>query len=640
MVNFKYIGLPILLGLFGTVSAAGCDFTITDTGCTADAACSTNYGFYLKENKLIHYTSDETTPCEVIAFPTPGYYKNKGKTDDNDEFIQCTSTGCSTIKKEASACAAGNDGKIVTSGNLCTKMNELNLGGAQPALENTKYIEIDFDTSNNNYIVHHAGDVFNFNGDHFNTYYVVKKDRDYIVFDPSFIGGNTAGEEGQYNVEDYCATKDGLMMDRKTDFCSNASSGMYYSCVYGKCTSESQLDSTQKEDNGNTECHCHQGSVGTVATGCTKKGYYLEGSDLYEFSSGTTCTQKAANSLAKGFYWNEYTYNSALKNDGESFTHVNVVLNSSCEGHANEIIDNGFTLLFCDSEGKAIAVSSLADNSHTVVQGVASTLFTDTSKYYLLKKGANSLALDTEATGEKTVGDQKYNCENGVCTKVTPAAVTCDPTSTTAAERADCSGYYLNGNDLLKCTGTGDAVTCQSTAISLGYYKAGPKAADAAKYIKCTADSSGAKKCEGLSAPAESATTCGAAGALIYGGSAGKVKLCTDIEASHAFEIFKDEDKLYLLKASVLNGATAVADQFYAVDVHSADTVLTKDLTDASHFIYTYGQEILPDTTTCTAEQRATLVEYERVDGGLYKKEESEAPAAPEGDSRKRRREL
>jgi len=89
------------------------------------------------------------------------------------------------------------------------------------------------------YVVHYGGDVFNF--DNSATNFVVQITKNSIVFDPTF------GSVEENN--DYCAKDSAEVVSRKIDFCSCESSGMYYSCAYGKCVAESQLDSSVKESN-------------------------------------------------------------------------------------------------------------------------------------------------------------------------------------------------------------------------------------------------------------------------------------------------------------------------------------------------------------------------------------------------------
>jgi len=176
----------------------------------------------------------------VISNPLPGYYVNK---DDTDEYIKCTNSGCDPIQKPKNTeeCKSENDGKLIYNGSavvLCTKINELNTGGSD--VNENHYVGIPFAKTKTNYLVHHSinGEVFNFDRTSSNVYYVVKSNQNAIVFNPLI------------SIEDHCADNDGKLMDRISDFCSDNSSGMYYTCENGKCTSEYQKIKEKFEDNG------------------------------------------------------------------------------------------------------------------------------------------------------------------------------------------------------------------------------------------------------------------------------------------------------------------------------------------------------------------------------------------------------
>jgi len=101
--------------------------------------------------------------------------------------------------------------------------------------ESENYFGIKFENSvdaQERYIVHYAGDVFNFNHISSASYFVIQKTEDAITLDTS------------YTAVDHCARTNGLMIDRLTDFCSNDSSGMYYTCSNGSCFSEYQENGT------------------------------------------------------------------------------------------------------------------------------------------------------------------------------------------------------------------------------------------------------------------------------------------------------------------------------------------------------------------------------------------------------------
>ena len=177
-------------------------------------------------------------PIEPIE---PGYYVNKA---NSNIYIKCINYGCETISKptEPEHCTSDNNGKLIYDGSavgLCTKMNELITKDAgNQEVKEDHYTVIPFATTETNYLVHHAinDEVFTFDRTSSNVYYVVKSNENAIAFNP------------EISEKDICADKDGKLMDRLTDFC-NDNSGMYYTCVKGKCTSEYQTKIGQFENN-------------------------------------------------------------------------------------------------------------------------------------------------------------------------------------------------------------------------------------------------------------------------------------------------------------------------------------------------------------------------------------------------------
>ena len=180
---------------------------------------------------------------ERVKSVEPGYYINNA---DSNSYIKCTNIGCETLQipTESKSCTSDNDGKLIYDGFgvvLCTKMNKLiTKDNGSYEIAKDHYTVIPFATTETNYLVHHAinGEVFNFDRTPSNVYYVVKSNENSIVFNPEF------------NKKDHCADNDGKLIDRVTDFCSGNSSGMYYTCVNGKCTSEYQTIKGEFEDNG------------------------------------------------------------------------------------------------------------------------------------------------------------------------------------------------------------------------------------------------------------------------------------------------------------------------------------------------------------------------------------------------------
>jgi len=193
----------------------------------------------------IDYIGDTFCRIDIKKLKDPGYYINRDDSHFNT-YIKCTNSGCETIPKptEPERCSSDSDGKLIYDGSvigLCTKINELirKVDGSQEVKED-HYTVIPFAITETDYLVHHAinGEILNFDRTPSNVYYVVKSNKNAIVFNPEF------------SEKDHCADRDGKLMDRLTDFCSDNSSGMYYTCVNSKCTSEYQTKVGQFENNG------------------------------------------------------------------------------------------------------------------------------------------------------------------------------------------------------------------------------------------------------------------------------------------------------------------------------------------------------------------------------------------------------
>ncbi len=163
----------------------------------------------------------------------------------SNEYIQCTNTSCRSLplNNMKNKCDASTNGKLIKTGrfySLCTKINQLDMTTSK--VNSESYVSIPFkdsESENDRYLIHHAGEGFNFDRTTTTTYYVVHRNATAIVFDPTFE-----------NVKDHCADTSGLMMDRVSDFCSHNSSGMYYTCTTGKCMAEYQTNENHFENNG------------------------------------------------------------------------------------------------------------------------------------------------------------------------------------------------------------------------------------------------------------------------------------------------------------------------------------------------------------------------------------------------------
>ena len=161
-----------------------------------------------------------------------------------DQFIQCFSDGscqANLLPTSNEECTALKDGKLIKTNNrfvVCTKINRLNIPDNNVE---TNYVGIPFTGDNEQYMIHHASNIFSFDRTSSTTYYVAIKNSTALVVDPS------------YSCVDKCADTSGLIIDRIIDFCNPISSGMYYTCTNGKCTSEYQIRN-QPDDNNGESC--------------------------------------------------------------------------------------------------------------------------------------------------------------------------------------------------------------------------------------------------------------------------------------------------------------------------------------------------------------------------------------------------
>jgi len=185
-------------------------------------------GHYIDGTKLYYHDNDSNNPYEI---PIPGFYID---ICNSNQYIQCSGSGsCQSLSLSSTQeCGASTDGKLINTSKgvvVCTKMNVL----SQEGTNKNNYVGIPFTPSSSDddrYLIHHANDIFNFDRTNSTTYYVIQKNTTAIIFDST------------YNKDDQCADTSGLIIDRITDFCNFSGSGMYYTCVDGKCTSEFQLD--------------------------------------------------------------------------------------------------------------------------------------------------------------------------------------------------------------------------------------------------------------------------------------------------------------------------------------------------------------------------------------------------------------
>jgi len=432
-----------------------CEISLLDNNslCKASMNCKAdNYGYYLQDGLLTNLSENG---CEVISNPLPGYYVDK---NEPEKYIKCTNSGCETISKpvEPKNCSFDYDGQLIKNEEsvvgLCTKINKLSKEEEGTYVVNSElYTMIPFATTETNYLVHHAidGDVFNFDRKNDNVYYVVKSNKDAIVFNP------------EISETDHCADKDGKLMDRVTDFCSNDSSGMYYTCVNGKCTSEYQTEIGLFEENKEKECTC----TGTTASGnCLNNdhaaGYYLSETNLYEYKSGENECTKVDNPK-DGYYWNDHQYNRLVvcaQGSCSTFTpklKADITDNSEYE---SQFVDSGYNLIF-NGESLPSILSKPSDKYK--IHGNSDSVFNDLTKTYTIKFNKNSAIIDETEELSDIPTDAKpgyykiaktnkyYQCDNANGCKEAPIATECNASSigklfTNEGKVALCLNFFDN----------------------------------------------------------------------------------------------------------------------------------------------------------------------------------------------------
>jgi len=512
-------------------------------------------------------------------------------------YIKCSSKGCKSRKlpTENEECNALTDGKLIKMADglvVCTKINELNSTISE--VNTSKYIGISLSSVNENdrYLVHHAGDVFNFERMTSNNYYVVSKNTTFVVFDPMYK-----------DVKDHCASISGLMMNRTSDFCSSDSSGMYYTCTTGKCTSEFQVDKDHFENNGESECNCYRGRASET---CSRNdiGYYYEAGTQY-FYDGNFCKKiKITSEPTIGFYWNNYQYNKISNFDGEKFSAVvpTIVTSNNCGKKKNELVDTGFNLVFCNGNSRFIPILSTTKTIFT--KGINNTLFNDNNKYYALKKNENNLVINYSINGSVTTDGIELDCNRGECTVISRV---CHPESSNSNDYSGCDdGYYLISNYLYYC----DNSICERKDM-VGYFDN----VASNNYIKCI--SNGTKiTCNELNAPTESNNTCLHAGDLLYVNGR-DVKLCLDTNTKNAIEIFKEDTANYFMQGNILNSSLS-NNKYNIIGVSENSVIILNVNQEQRHYLYTFkNYKIIQFKNQCSTVKGETvqdLVEYEKDD--------------------------
>jgi len=555
-------------------------------------------GHYIENSNLYYHDASGDYSYEI---PIPGFYMN---ICNSNKYIQCSShASCQSkvLPTEIETCNSSKDGTIIKSENgfsVCTKINQLNADGTEIT---SNYVGIPFtasDPETNRYFIHHASEVFNFSHSTKNTYYIVSKNTTAIVFDPSYP-----------DDDDQCANTSGLIIDRLTDFCSPNSSGMYYTCTTGHCTSEYQINEGEFESNGESFCSCAGGNASETCNHEKNVGYYYEEDTQYVYD-GSSCRPVDTSKADIGFYWNDYQYNGVSQFDGEKFSPITpkVVTFDYCKGRKNKLVDTGFSLAFCNGDGEVISINK----DFILTKGVSNTLFSKSNVYYILKNSGNSLVLDKSRNGQEVFEELEFNCNEGLCTLDNTH---CVPESPDTSDQKGCLGYYLVSGQLYHCHDG----TCEVKEDRIGYFK---DSKDSNKAIKCT--KSGTQiTCSALDLPNESNNTCEKVGDLLYSNVGSHVKLCLDNTTKNAIEIFKEDTENYFMPGNILD--TNLSNSSYSIIKVSENAVLTST-NQGRMYQYTFtGYKIITSKNQCNPSLPGNtvndLVEYKReASGNTYTK--------------------
>jgi len=475
MLNFKKLKRLLLVsGLFSTQVLADATCTITKSGATYTAAgCTSGGGDYDLIDNVLVKTSDASNAA-AEANPIPGFYKTvKGK------YVQCKSFGACEEVTPASSCTGGKLATVDSKTGLC-------LGGV---FGSTTILEF-ATAAGDNYLVTHTAnddDVFSFAKSNVN-YYVVKQDVNAIVFD-----GTTA------IAADSAALKtNGKIIDRTAELCDiSNSSGRYYSCTDGICTSTLKTGVADDDSEETvslvftvdiTAKTCSAAAPAAGSTGqdvSTRGGYLLIKSDGTGIEDGTT----NAGNLIK-YSINGSTYKCDIVSDvGYYKTANDFTTIVQCKAGDGDTVVCKNDATDVTSTSKYNAVITIDDGkSQRFVEGTdyvkSGKVFGSTADYYKVSVTKDSMVLDKAGGKSYFIKDGSaentyniYECSQGECMQMKKT-------------------YHFENDSLYNCNNDGacstiamDATT--GTVVKTGYYLAELKTTDEnPKYyslIECTA---------------------------------------------------------------------------------------------------------------------------------------------------------
>ncbi|KAL6632781.1 scaffoldin [Neocallimastix sp. 'constans'] len=344
MFNFKYLGLPILVGLIGKTYADCSIPTFTDGACSITGCVASQFDKYYSYRGYI-YKINASSSCTTQNINI-GFYKHG---DSYFECRQCDSgDDCHDNKKCTTAASPQSSCDNTSVGKLFKDQNNIKLCLGKIG-SSTTYASLDFGKDDNEYyLVKHTknenGNVFSYATNA--NYYVVKSNsaENGIILSDDNIQPNS----GTFLD---CAESSGKLITRIEDFCSADSSERYYTCKNGVCQSKEQLPGVGGfDDNGEDKClsitESGDCSIGKASKCLEDEEFGSMTSDIYKFM---TSDQKNIQSDALSGH-----YVKISKNDsGYSCTSLSGSVTSETyfENKAEESKSN-YPLIHCvDNEG-------------------------------------------------------------------------------------------------------------------------------------------------------------------------------------------------------------------------------------------------------------------------------------------------
>jgi len=391
----------LVAGLLTGKAYADCTLTLANDGSKYTAASCTENEYYIvgnngavateadKSGTLVEITSN--SEGTIQANPVPGYYKS------GSIYIECPAFGsCKTIAAPSTeACSADNVGKLVT-------INS-SVGLCLGSFKGSNFATAPFAASDTStYLVQHkAGTIFSF--DRTANYYTVSVTEKAITL-----------KVDSTKQEDFAAKSDGKLISRTDELCDiDNSSGRYYTCKKGVCTST--LKTTRDPESNSDSSTCaftidnNTCSVATSAT-CTSSdnGYYLLNDSngfintattgkliKYTYGETTKCTVVTN---TKGYYLNQHagqTTNTIIKCDGTNCSLVIPTATTCTNG--SDVIISGYNVAVCLEAGNNNKLQRFTEANKDYIQGAESSVFGTTSdNFYEITVNKNSMELNAE----------------------------------------------------------------------------------------------------------------------------------------------------------------------------------------------------------------------------------------------------